>query len=411
MIQFDKSEIQIRILGILVSSIFFAYVITSLFYTSRSLGGSGFLDFINKDFSLFGLAHNISLVLVVLVIYVAFNYVLYLSTDEKRLANPDKKSILMLIFLAASGFSSCAQIPYLIDVLAGFILPVKFAPLWILPILSIELTIYALTPNTIMANLLSLQTKFAPSYVQLIFLPLTFLAIHCFLYFIGVLFAKEVRQHMALDKVHAELKATQKLYEHNVRNEERIYIARELHDTIGHSLAAISTNLQLAEKLCNNEAKEPIQDAYNVSKLLLSDVREIVSDLRKEDNVDLQDVIQTLIEPIKSPQITLKIDKNFNIKDPKISHVIFRCVQEIITNTLKHSKSKKLEICISKYNGTILFSSKDDGIGTSSISFGNGLMGMKERIEEIGGDINISSAPNIGFAIDIIIPIVEATYD
>lgn len=411
MIQFDKSEVQIRILSFFVSSIFFVYVIIALFYTSKSLGGSGFLDFISKDFSLFGLAHNISLIIIVFLLYIAFCYVLYLSTDEKRLANPDKKSIFMLIFLVISGFSTCAQISYLIDVLAGFILPVRFAPLWVLPVIATEISIYLLTPNTLMESLLSLQTKFAPSYIQLIFLPLTFLGLHCFLYFIGVLFAKEVKQHMELDKMHAELKATRKLYENNVRNEERIFIARELHDTIGHSLTAISTNLQLAEKLCNNEAKEPIQDAYNVSRLLLSDVREIVSDLRKEDVVDIKDVIQTLIAPVKSPSINLKIDETLNIKDPKIFHVLFRCVQEIITNAMKHSKAKKIDISITKYNGTILFSSKDDGIGTAKITFGNGLIGMKERIEEIGGDINISSAPNLGFSIDIIIPIVEASYD
>lgn len=157
----------------------------------------------------------------------------------------------------------------------------------------------------------------------------------------GVLLSKEMKQRLELNKLNAELRATQKLYESNVRVEERVYIARELHDTIGHSLTAISTNLQLAEKLCNNEAKEAIQDSYNVSKLLLSDVREIVTSLRKEEKPNLYEVLITLISAIKYPKIQFEMQENLTIKDPSISHTLFRCVQEIITNTIKHSRAKK----------------------------------------------------------------------
>ncbi len=411
MIQFDKTETQIRILGLSVSSIFFIYSIISLFYSDKSLGGSGFLDFFSNDLNFFKLPVNIPLVIIVTVIFLSFIYVFYLVTKEERLYSPDKKSVAMLVFLALSAFSTCAQIPYVIDVLAGFILPVRCAPLWILSVLMIELSLYTLTPHTLMNEFVTLTRDFGPPILQMLLLTLTFIGIHCLTYFLGVLLSKEVKQHQALDKVNAELKATQKLYETDVRLEERVYIARELHDTIGHSLTAISTNLQLAEKLCNNEAKEPIQDAYNVSKLLLSDVREIVTSLRTEEKIDLYDALVTLVSAIKYPKINIKLQENLVINDPSVSHAIFRSVQEIITNTIKHSKAKNLNINISKSSGKIMLFSKDDGIGTSKIVLANGLNGMKERVEEAGGYINILSEIHQGFAVDITIPIIEANYD
>jgi len=411
MIQFDKTETQMRIIGLFLSSIFFIPSILSLIYSPKAFGGSGYLDFFSNNFHIFGLSVRISLIILASLLYISFVYVFYLITQDKRLHSPDKKSILMLIFLVLCGFSSCAQIPYVIDVLAGFILPIRYAPLWIVSILSIELSIYAFTPDTFMDQLLALSQNYGPPTFQKIYLVLTFMGIHCFTYFLGVLLSKEVKQRQSLDKVNAELKATQKLYENNVRIEERVYIARELHDTIGHSLVAINTNLQLAEKMPNNLDKEPIRDAYNVSKLLLSDVREIVTSLRKEEKIDLYDALVTLISAIKYPKINFEMQENLVINDPSISHALFRSVQEIITNTMKYSKAKTLNINISKNNGKIMLFSKDDGIGTSKVVLSNGLKGMKERVEETGGYINILSEPNQGFAVDIAIPIFEAEYD
>lgn len=411
MIKINKTETQMRIICLFLSSIFFITSIGSLAYSQRAFGGSGYLDFFSNNFHIFGLSVSASLIILSSILYLSFVYVFCLVTQDKRLHSPDKKSVLMLIFLILIGFSSCAQIPYAIDVLAGFILPIRYAPLWIVSVLSVELSIYAFTPDTFMEQLLNLSQNFGPPIYQKIYLVLIFLGIHCFTYFLGVLISKEVKQRLALDKVNAELKATQKLYENDVRIEERVYIARELHDTIGHSLVAINTNLQLAEKMPNNLDKEPIRDAYKVSKLLLSDVREIVTSLRKEEKINLYEALITLISAIKYPKIKFKMQATLVISDPSISHAIFRSVQEIITNTMKHSKAKNLNINISKNNGKIMLFSKDDGIGTSKIIFSNGLKGMKERVEEAGGYINISSEPNQGFAVDINIPIIEAEYD
>ena len=137
----------------------------------------------------------------------------------------------------------------------------------------------------------------------------------------------------------------------------------------------------------------------------------MVIGLRKEEKIDLYDALVTLISAIKYPKINFEMQENLVINDPSISHALFRSVQEIITNTMKHSKAKTLNINISKNNGKIMLFSKDDGIGTSKVVLSNGLKGMKERVEETGGYINILSEPNQGFAVDIAIPIFEAEYD
>lgn len=409
MIKFNKTETQIRILGLFLSGILFLDGIVSLFYTSKSLGSSGFLDFLIPEIGIHGISLNYFLIFLVSVLFAAYVFVFYLVTDEERLFSPNKKSIFMLIFLVLSGFSTCAQIPYVIDVLAGFILPVRYALIWIPSVLAIEMMIYATTPNSILDKLLLLFV--APQDLQIIFLSIIFLAIHCFTYFLGVLLSKEMRQKQVLDKLNAELKATQNLYEQNVRIEERLYIARELHDSIGHSLTAISTNLQLADKLTDNDAKEPITDAYNVSKYLLKEVRNIVSSLRSDDTIDLQEALFTLISAINYPKIELKIRESLKIKHPQISHTIFRCVQEIITNSVKHSRAKNLKIVISQIDNKIILYAKDNGIGVDKINLSNGLLGMQERVAQVEGTIDFYSELNKGFETKVIIPFEKVIYD
>jgi signal transduction histidine kinase len=114
-----------------------------------------------------------------------------------------------------------------------------------------------------------------------------FFGISLFAFMSGVV---ALRQHAARDelrKVNSELRATQALLAENTRIAERVRIARELHDLVGHHLTALTLNLEVATHLVDGKALEHVQQAHSLAKLLLVDVREVVSDMRDDDKVEL----------------------------------------------------------------------------------------------------------------------------
>jgi len=120
-----------------------------------------------------------------------------------------------------------------------------------------------------------------------------FLGISLFAYMSGVV---SLRQHIsrdALRKVNSELRATQALLADNTRIAERVRIARELHDLVGHHLTALTLNLEVATHLVDGKALDHVQQAHSLAKLLLADVREVVSDMRVDDKVDLAAALRT----------------------------------------------------------------------------------------------------------------------
>jgi signal transduction histidine kinase len=105
--------------------------------------------------------------------------------------------------------------------------------------------------------------------------------------------AREALARNDLAKLNAELRATQQLLVDSSQVSERMRIARELHDLVGHHLTGLSLNLEVASHLAQGEAQEHIQTAQSVTKLLLQDVREVVNSLRGDDSFDLGRAIRT----------------------------------------------------------------------------------------------------------------------
>jgi signal transduction histidine kinase len=185
---------------------------------------------------------------------------------------------------------------------------------------------------------------------------------------------------------------------------ERMRIARELHDLVGHHLTGLSLNLEVASHLAQGKAQEHIQTAQSVTKLLLQDVREVVNSLRGDDSFDLGRAIRTLTKDIPKPRIHLDVPEDLGIYDPVRAETILRCVQEIITNTVRHSSAENLWIELVKTADGVEVRARDDGRGVKQLKPGNGLTGMRERVEQVGGRLEIESAPNAGFCLIARIP-------
>lgn len=231
-----------------------------------------------------------------------------------------------------------------------------------------------------------------------------FLGISLFAFMSGVV---ALRQHIARDalrKVNSELRATQALLAENTRIAERVRIARELHDLVGHHLTALTLNLEVATHLVDGKALEHVQQAHSLAKLLLADVREVVSDMRVDDKVDLAAAIRTLVSGVPEPRIHLQLPSELAMTDPTRAQVLLRCAQEIITNSVRHARADNLWISLVQDDNGVALTARDDGRGVTAVEAGNGLRGMAERLSNMGGELKIETSPGAGFSLQAWIP-------
>lgn len=222
---------------------------------------------------------------------------------------------------------------------------------------------------------------------------------------VAALFAKsQLRAKQELAHLNAELRATRELVVESGRMSERIRISRDLHDVMGHNLTALSIHLEVASHLVVGQAQDHLLKAKSLSKTLLGDIREIVSATRSSEAIDIGRAVQALCEGIPNLQLHAKLPRDLVIEDPNKAQVFLRCVQEVVTNTLRHSEAKNLWIQVTAVEGGLLIDARDDGRGNAEPKPGLGLSNMRDRLEEIGGRLTIESRPMQGFVIRAWLP-------
>lgn len=213
----------------------------------------------------------------------------------------------------------------------------------------------------------------------------------------------ESRARRELAVAHAELRASNALLESTSRSAERLRIARELHDVIGHQLTALALELEIASHRADGPAAEHVSKASSIAKDLLSDVRSTVSEMR-ETPAGLATALSSLVDGVPGLTVDLTIRETQPIADDSAVAVV-RCVQEILTNTLRHAGAKHLRIEVSSDDDGVRVRAQDDGVGTADVREGHGLLGMTERAEELGGTVTVTSAPGEGFRVEWQVPV------
>lgn len=211
---------------------------------------------------------------------------------------------------------------------------------------------------------------------------------------------RERESRMALTHVNCELLATRALLELSSRRNERVRISRELHDVLGHDLTALGLQLEVAANIPPEAARGHIDRASEIARRLLRDVRDVVGQLRTRDHDDLESVIRMLVAEVPGLRVHLEFDADDVAADH--AHCLVRCVQELVTNTLKHSGARNLWLRIAVVDRELMIDARDDGRGASELCWGQGLSGMRARVEELGGILGITPAP--GFAVHASLP-------
>lgn len=187
--------------------------------------------------------------------------------------------------------------------------------------------------------------------------------------------------------------------------EERQRIARDLHDTLGQKLSLIGLKSDLSGKLVElnpNKAKKEIKDINQTARTALKELREIVSSMK---SMKLKDEMLHVQQLLKAAEIEFVLDGNTNLSIPLlVENVLSMCLKEAVTNVVKHSKANACHISIIQTKEDVKIIIKDNGIGITGQDFlkGNGLRGMRERLEFVNGNLKIES--NEGTIVTVQVP-------
>ncbi len=201
-----------------------------------------------------------------------------------------------------------------------------------------------------------------------------------------------------------ELQALHGILVDSSRIAERLRIARDLHDSLGHHLTALSLNLEAALQKIEGDPRDKVQLAQTITRQLLGEVRGIIASTGNSSDVDLQDALQKLIAGIPKPRIHLQVAPDIRLDDPERAHVVVRCAQEIVTNAARHSGAENLWIVIDRDGKAIRIRGRDDGRGSANAPEGFGLRSMRTRVENAGGELRHGSAAGAGFEIVALVP-------
>jgi signal transduction histidine kinase len=225
-----------------------------------------------------------------------------------------------------------------------------------------------------------------------------------FAFAMSTLTSRERFAREELTRAHTELLSTRARLAESSRDEERLRISRDLHDTLGHHLTALSLQLDVASRLTDGKAAEHVRQAHAITRLLLSDVRDVVSELRAGARVDLSVAIRSLVADTNGVAIHLDVPDPLAVEPGARADALLKCVQEIITNTTRHAAARNLWITVARDAERISMLARDDGCGAKVIQPGYGLTGMRERFEALGGRIELRSGEGRGFEVNGFIP-------
>jgi signal transduction histidine kinase len=202
-----------------------------------------------------------------------------------------------------------------------------------------------------------------------------------------------------------------------IREEERTKIAREIHDELGQALTALKMDTHWLRTRLSGNQKLLVDKITSMSKLInttVQAVRRISSELRPGllDDFGLSAAIEWQAKEFcqrAGIDCDIRSEPEDIILDQDRSIALFRIFQEALTNVARHAKATKVSIILNKNSETVILEVRDNGKGITDIHIGSaksfGLMGIRERVYKLKGDLKISSAPDKGTIIHVTLPI------
>ncbi|MEV0893831.1 histidine kinase [Promicromonospora sp. NPDC050262] len=211
---------------------------------------------------------------------------------------------------------------------------------------------------------------------------------------------REQRLRRELSQAHVDLRAASALLTESARTAERLRISRDLHDLIGHQLTVLTLELEAARHRDGAQARDHVERANRVARDLLADVRATVGELRTASS-DLTEAFRQVVRDLPDLDVSIDVGPDLQVDEEQTAALV-RAVQEIVTNTLRHADARALRIAVAAGPGGVVLTALDDGRGFHELVPGNGLRGLAERFEALGGGVEFDGAD--GFRVTARVP-------
>lgn len=212
-------------------------------------------------------------------------------------------------------------------------------------------------------------------------------------------FAEKVRADQKLRMAHEEI-------EHLAKVAERERIARDLHDVLGHTLTLIAVKSTLAGRLLEQDpakAKSEIADIERVSRDAMSEIR---NTLRGYRSYKLSEELQRAKSALESAGVIVETESAEILLSPAQESVAALIMREAVTNVVRHAHARSCRLRLARNNGNCVLEVQDDGRGGLN-SEGNGVRGMRERIEALGGTLTYKTS--VGTSLKFEFPVGAST--
>jgi len=206
--------------------------------------------------------------------------------------------------------------------------------------------------------------------------------------------------------------------------QERNRLAREIHDSLGHHLTAIHVHLEAAGALLANlpaddalpgssntsraEIGRCLERAQSLTRDGLTDVRRALAALRASplERRSLPEAIASLVGECRQTGIPAELTVTGQDRplQPPVRQTLFRAAQEALTNVRKHSQASQVCVGLEYDDDVVRLAVQDDGLGAAQVTDGFGLLGLRERVQLLGGSVGVRTAPGEGFSLVVEIP-------
>ena len=191
------------------------------------------------------------------------------------------------------------------------------------------------------------------------------------------------------------------------QEEERLRIARELHDEVGQALTAVLLQLDRVQASIGGEPGQRIREARETARATLEEVRVIARNLRPEalDDLGLAAALRQLC--IEAERTGALVDRNISpgvMLDQEAEVVVYRVAQEAMTNALRHAGAEQIRLTLRPDGDMTVLRVQDDGCGVANATDGAGMRGMRERAVLVGGLLEVADARGGGTAVTLRLP-------
>lgn len=228
---------------------------------------------------------------------------------------------------------------------------------------------------------------------------------------VNLLYHKLTDTNEELQYANNELKKYADLKEKMGQTKERNRLAREIHDTLGHTLTGISAGLDACIATIDvtpELTKKQLDLLSKVTRTGIGEVRRSVNELRPDalERLSLQSAIEQMLEEMRAvtkAEILFCCETDRLKFDEDEENTIYRIIQESITNAIRHGRADKVSIAMEQKMCNIRLVIRDNGLGCADMKMGFGTKHMQERVSMLNGTISFHSEN--GFTVEAIIPI------